>query len=75
MEKKAQDAANRAKEAANKIIQIAQTNVNIETKYSNNDNSNYIPDISLCVNELELSINYNTEDTFRRATEWFKLLK
>lgn len=61
------------KDAAEKIVQIAQTNVNIDIKFNNNDFSHYVPDISLCENDLNLKISYNVEDTFRRSIAWFKL--
>jgi nucleoside-diphosphate-sugar epimerase len=61
------------KDAAEKIVQIAQTNVNIEIKFNNNDSSHYVPDISLCKNDLGLRINYNIEETIQRSISWFKM--
>ena len=61
------------KDAAEKIVHIAQTKVNIDIKFNNNDISYFVPDISLCEKELGLKINYNVEDTFRRAISRFKL--
>lgn len=62
------------KDVAEKIISIAQTNVNIDIRFNNNDSSHYVPDINLCENSLGLKINYNVEDTIRRSIAWFKLL-
>jgi len=61
------------KDAAKQIIQIAQTNVNIDIKFNNNDASHYVPDVKLCEKDLGLKINYNVEDTLRRSIAWFKL--
>lgn len=61
------------KDVAEKIVHIAQTQVNIDIKFNNNDSSHYVPDITLCENTLGLKINYNIEDTIRRSVAWFKL--
>lgn len=62
------------KDVAEKIVHIAQTKVNIDIKFNNNDSSHYVPDITLCENDLGLKINYDVEDTIRRSIAWFKLL-
>jgi nucleoside-diphosphate-sugar epimerase len=61
------------KDVAEMIVHIAQTKVNIDIKYNNNDSSQYVPDITLCEHTFGLKINYNIEDTIRRAVAWFKL--
>jgi len=61
------------KDVAEKIVNVAQKNVKIDIKFNNNDSSIYIPDISLCENDLGLKINYDVEDTIRRSIAWFKL--
>jgi len=61
------------KDVAEKIVHIAQTNVNIDIKFNNNDSYPFVPDITLCENELGLKINYDVEDTIRRSIAWFKL--
>jgi nucleoside-diphosphate-sugar epimerase len=61
------------KNVANKIVKIAQTNVNIDIKYNNIDSYSFVPDITLCENELGLKINYNIEETIQRSISWFKL--
>lgn len=61
------------KDVAEKIVHIAQTNVNIDIKFNNNDSYRFVPDITLCENELGLKINYEVEDTIRRSIAWFKL--
>ena len=63
------------KDVAEKIVHIAQTKVNIDIKFSNNDSSHYVPDISLCENHLGLKITYDVENTIRRSIAWFKLLR
>jgi dTDP-glucose 4,6-dehydratase len=63
------------KDVAEKIINIAQTNVNIDLRFNNTDASCYVPDIALCENDLGLKINYNVEETLRRSIAWFKLSK
>jgi nucleoside-diphosphate-sugar epimerase len=63
------------KNAAKEIIQIAQTNVDIDIKHYNNDTYSFIPDIALCENELGLKINYNIKDTLSRSITWFKMIK
>lgn len=62
------------KDAAEKIIQIAHPNVKIDIKYYNDDTSKYVPDITLCEKEFGLKINYDIDQTFTHAIEWFKLL-
>jgi len=62
------------KDAAKKIVQIAQTNVNIDIRFNNNDSNHFVPDITLCEKELGLKLNYDIDKTFRRSIEWFKLL-
>jgi len=61
------------KDVAEKVIQIAQTKVNIDIKFNNNDSSRYVPDIKLCEKDLGLKINYNIEDTLKRSISWYKL--
>lgn len=61
------------KDVAEKIINIAQTNVNIDIRFNTTDASRYVPDITLCENDLGLKINYNVEETLRRSIAWFKL--
>ena len=61
------------KDIAEKIVLIAQTNVNIDIRYNNTDTSHYVPDITLCEKDLGLKISYNIEDTIRRSIAWFKL--
>ena len=61
------------KDVAEKIIHIAQTNVNIDIRFNITDASRYVPDITLCEKDLGLKINYNVEDTLRRSIAWFKL--
>lgn len=61
------------KDVAAKVVHLAQTSVNIDIKYNNSDSSHYVPDISLCENDLGLKINYSIEDTIRKSIEWFKL--
>lgn len=61
------------KDVAEKITNIAQTNVNIDIRYNNIDASHYVPDITLCENDLGLKIIYNVEETLRRSISWFKL--
>lgn len=61
------------KDAAEKIVQIAQKNVNIDIKFNNFDIYRFVPDITLCENELGLKINYNVENTLERSIAWFKL--
>ena len=61
------------KDAAEKIVHIAQTNVNIDIKYNNNDSYCFVPDITLGEKELGLKINYDIEETLRRSIAWFKM--
>jgi len=61
------------KDAAEKIVHLAQTNVKIDIKFNNNDSYRFVPDIKLCENELGLKINYNIEDAMRRSIAWFRL--
>lgn len=63
------------KSVAEKIIHIAQTKVNIDIKFNNNDSSHYVPDVSLCEKELGLRINYGIDDTLRRSVAWYKLVQ
>ena len=60
--------------AAEKIVQIAQTNVNVDVKHFNNDSSRFVPYIVLCEKELGLKINYDIEDTIRRSIDWYRIL-
>jgi dTDP-glucose 4,6-dehydratase len=62
------------KDVAEKIVQIAQTNVKIDIKYNNSDASHYVPNIALCEKDLGLKINYSIEETIRKSIEWFKLM-
>ncbi len=61
------------KNVAEKIVQFTDSKVDIDIKYNNDDSSLYVPDISLCQNDLGLKINYDVEETIRRAISWFKL--
>ena len=62
------------KDVAAKVVQLAQTNVNIDIKFNNNDSNHYVPDISLCEKDLGLKINYTIEESICKSIEWFKLI-
>jgi nucleoside-diphosphate-sugar epimerase len=63
------------KDAAEKIVQIAQTNVKIDIKFNNNDSYRFVPDIRLCENELGLKINYDNEEAIRKSIKWFRMME
>lgn len=61
------------KSLAEKIVSVTHSNAKIELKFTNEDNSKYIPDLNLGFSELGLNIAYDADKTIERAVNWFKL--
>ena len=61
------------KNLAENISKVLNEKIDIEIKNYNNDDSIFAPDIENGINNLNLKITYDAEETISRSINWFKI--